>query len=151
MKKLLTALTLAILVGTAHASRPTTCNPTGKGDVCKLTQKLSDIKMPETHPMSSVLRFDKVYHNQNQQVFEMTLTTLSSANRAAFSVSGARAGVQDRFCNELKSGVDYDGPPSNAAPDFVKWANLGGQFRVIVFFNDGVKASDVVVDIQGCR
>ncbi|HJW81205.1 MAG TPA: hypothetical protein VJ396_03090 [Acidiferrobacterales bacterium] len=128
------------------------CNPTGRGDVCQLTRKMVvSISAHKSDPRIPIYQITKVYANQNQMVTEMKLTTISSADRAMFSIRGAQIGQQDSFCNELKSGADYNGRSSNAAADYVKWAQLGGQSRMIVFFSDGVKAGEMISDVRGCQ
>lgn len=160
MRKNIFVLLLMLMSGWSNAAEKNVtltpispnCNPTGKGDVCQLTRKLIvPISAPKNDPRIPIFQITKVYANQNQIVTEMKLTTLSSADRAMFSIRGAQIGQQDSFCNEMKSGANYNGRPSNAAPDYVKWAQLGGQFRMILFFNDGVKAGEVISDIRGCQ
>lgn len=159
MRKDIFVLLLMLVSGWSNAAEKnvsdpgySNCNPTGKGDVCQLTRKLViPISAPKSDPRIPIFQITKVYANQNQMVTEMKLTTLSSADRAMLSIRGAQIGQQDSFCNELKSGANYNGRPSNAAPDYVKWAQLGGQFRMILFFSDGVKAGEVISDIRGCQ
>ena len=98
-----------------------------------------------------IYQLTKVYANHYQLVMEVKLTTLSSIDRALFSIKGAQVGMQDGFCRELKRGTDAAGRANIPNPDFIKWAHLGGQYRLIVFFSDGVKAGGMIADIRGCR